>query len=90
MSNSSTIWLLGWWMVQITVLPWLARLLSISTTLVAIKLSRPEVGSSQNIKAGLVRTSEARDSLFIWPPEMPFTPWSGFPITVSAHLDNPN
>ena len=73
-----------------TVLPWLARLLSISTTLVAMKLSRPEVGSSQNKMAGLVRTSEARDNLFICPPEMPLTPWSGLPIIVSAHFNSPN
>ena len=74
LSNISTKWLLGWWMVQMTVLPWLASLLSVSTTVAAMKLSRPEVGSSQNMMLGLVNTSLASDSLFLCPPDIPFWP----------------
>jgi hypothetical protein len=34
-------------------------------------------------------TSEANANLFISPPDIPFTA-PGHPITVFAHLDNPN
>lgn len=47
--------------------------------------SRPEVGSSQNISGGSVRTSEANESLFISPPESPFT-LPGIPMTVFLHF----
>lgn len=48
--------------------------------------SSPEVGSSQNIRGGSVRTSLAKDSLFISPPEIPLSrPW--IPMTVFWHFD---
>ena len=42
-----------------------------SITFCAIKESRPDVGSSQNIKGGLVKTSAAKESRFISPPDIP-------------------
>jgi len=42
-----------------------------SMTFCAIKESRPDVGSSQNIKGGLVKTSAAKESRFISPPDIP-------------------
>lgn len=51
--------------------------------------SKPDVGSSQNIIEGFVKTSEAKDSLFISPPEMPFI-LPGMPILVFSHLINPS
>ena len=42
-----------------------------SITFCAMKESRPEVGSSQNIKGGLVKTSAAKESRFISPPDIP-------------------
>lgn len=52
-----------------------------------MKESRPEVGSSQSISGGSVKTSEAKESLFISPPERPFN-LPGIPITVFLHLVN--
>ena len=42
-----------------------------SITFCAMKESRPDVGSSQNIKGGLVKTSAAKESRFISPPDIP-------------------
>lgn len=46
----------GWWMVQMTVFPFSAKDLSTVTTFCAMKESRPDVGSSQNISGGFVNT----------------------------------
>ena len=67
--------------------PCLASLRKISTILSDIKESNPLVGSSQKRMAGLVRISEAKESLFRWPPEMPCP---GFPMMESAHFVRPN
>ena len=75
----------GWWMVQRMVLPAAARLLSTMTTFCAMYESRPEVGSSQKSRGGLVRTSHAKASSLDSPPEMPLT-LPAIPISVSAHL----
>ena len=45
--------------------------LKTSITFCAMKESRPDVGSSQNIKGGLVKTSAAKESRFISPPDIP-------------------
>mmetsp|Transcript_4795 Transcript_4795/g.9508 ORF Transcript_4795/g.9508 Transcript_4795/m.9508 type:complete len:274 (-) Transcript_4795:450-1271(-) len=74
----------GWWIVATTVRPAAARLLSVWTTLKAVNVSRPEVGSSRNRMEGSVMSSIAIAVLFLSPPEIP--PRSpGFPMTVSAH-----
>lgn len=72
-------------MVEMTVLPAWAMPLRTWTTLRAVKESRPDVGSSQNMREGLERTSEAKDKRFISPPEIPFV-FPGVPILVSWHL----
>lgn len=58
-------------------------------TFCAMKESNPEVGSSQNINGGSVNTSEAKESLFISPPDIPFNN-PGIPITVFWHLVRAN
>ncbi len=80
LSNISKISLDGWWMVQMIVLPFLARSFMLSTIDMAIKESRPLVGSSQNRIEGLVRISEANDRRRISPPDMPLESLSGLPI----------
>ena len=50
--------------------------------------SSPLVGSSKNIKDGLVINSTPIDVLFRSPPEIPLI--ITFPISVSAHLVKPN
>lgn len=47
----------------------------------AMNESNPEVGSSQNINDGLVKTSEAKVRRFLSPPDMPLDS-IGFPIIV--------
>ena len=133
----------GWWMVQRMVLPRLTMDFRACITLCAIKESKPEEASSQNIKGGLVSswnhkaatydkttfyeikvscqkasimlydcilinsrmlnekyigyrtkkektfTSDANESRFISPPEIPRS-LPGIPMTVSAHLLNPS
>lgn len=56
LSNMAKISEEGWWMVMTTVFPFSAMFFSTSTTFCAINESRPEVGSSQNISGGSVRT----------------------------------
>lgn len=67
-----------------TVLPYSAMILRTSTTEVAVKESRPVVGSSRKIKLGSVINSTPIDVHFHSPPETPLT--SGPPIFVSAAL----
>ncbi len=54
-----------------------------------MKESSPDVGSSQKSSDGLVRISQARDSRFISPPEIPFV-LPGMPIFVFSHLLRPS
>lgn len=46
----------GWWIVQRTVWPLCTSIFKHCMTLDAMKESRPEVGSSQNIKGGFIRS----------------------------------
>jgi len=70
--------------VLITVLPDVAKSLSTSMTLVAVKESKPVVGSSKKIRFGFVINSTPIEVLFLSPPEIPLR--SAPPILVSAHL----
>mmetsp|Transcript_1196 Transcript_1196/g.2868 ORF Transcript_1196/g.2868 Transcript_1196/m.2868 type:complete len:237 (-) Transcript_1196:485-1195(-) len=71
-------------MVATTVLPAWPRLLSVCTTLNAVYVSNPLVGSSRNRMLGSVISSMAIAVRFLSPPEIP--PRSpALPITVSAH-----
>ena len=54
-----------------TVLPLKARSLRSSITEVAVKESRPVVGSSKKIKLGSVISSTAIEVLFLSPPDTP-------------------
>lgn len=68
-------------MVAIMVLPcFLAKNCNIFTILTAVKLSRPEVGSSSIRSYGSVINSTPMDVRFLSPPEMVF--WSSAPIKV--------
>lgn len=71
-----------------TVLPLAARSLRVSITDVAVKESRPVVGSSKKMRLGSVMSSTPMDVLFLSPPETPFT--RGPPILVFWHLFNLN
>jgi hypothetical protein len=53
-------------------LPYLASFLSSLHIDRALKLSRPDVGSSNNIKDGFVINSTPIDVLFLSPPESAF------------------
>lgn len=46
----------GWWIVQRTVWPLCTSIFKHCMTLDAMKESRPEVGSSQNIRGGFIRS----------------------------------
>lgn len=75
---------LGWWIVRMIVRPLFAILSRIYRRILAVKLSRPEVGSSSTKAAGFVITSRAMQVLFLSPPE---TPWTNFPpMGVFWHL----
>ena len=52
----------------------------------AINESKPLVGSSQNKILGLVIISDANASRLRSPPDIPFTPFSGLPISVFSHF----
>jgi len=67
-------------MVLITVLPLIANSLKVSTTEVAVKESKPVVGSSKNIKFGSVISSTPMEVLFLSPPDTRLM--SGPPILV--------
>lgn len=66
------------------VLPAVARSFRVSITEVAVKESRPVVGSSKNIKLGSVISSTPIEVLFLSPPDTPLI--KGPPIFVSLHL----
>ena len=63
-----------------------------SMTFWAINESKPDVGSSQNMSGGLVKTSEAKERRFFSPPEIPLIVcWLlDEPTKVSRHFDKPN
>mmetsp|Transcript_27900 Transcript_27900/g.89969 ORF Transcript_27900/g.89969 Transcript_27900/m.89969 type:complete len:213 (-) Transcript_27900:191-829(-) len=85
-------WILfeGWWIVQRMVLPSsLAMATNAAQTSRAILLSKPDVGSSQRITSGCVRSSRPMDTRFRWPPLKPRRP-VGEPTRVSAHDRSPN
>mmetsp|Transcript_1979 Transcript_1979/g.4533 ORF Transcript_1979/g.4533 Transcript_1979/m.4533 type:complete len:201 (+) Transcript_1979:1428-2030(+) len=58
-------------MLRTTIRPCRARLARVSTTLRAMLLSKPEVGSSKRITEGAVSSSIAIDSRLRSPPESP-------------------
>lgn len=67
-------------MVLMIVLPDWDSSFNVSITDVAVKESRPVVGSSKKIKVGSVISSTPMDVLFLSPPETPLT--RGPPILV--------
>ena len=71
-------------MVEITVLPDIANSLKVSMTEVAVKESKPVVGSSKKIRVGSVINSTPMEVLFLSPPETPLT--KGPPIFVFLHF----
>ena len=58
-SNASKISILGWWIVQITVLPVSTMFFAALITIAAALASKPDVGSSINIIDGLETSSTA-------------------------------
>ena len=79
----SNIWiksLLGWWSVQITVIPCLLSWRKSLTTWWARYESRPVVGSSRKIIAGLTTIPQATVKRFFSPPEILFL-LSAFPMS---------
>ena len=62
---------LGWWMLSTTVTPWSPSAARMSTTLAALVLSKPVVGSSRNMMAGDVRSAVAMDTRRFSPPLSP-------------------
>lgn len=87
-SKESTISELGWWMVEITLTPLLLKDFNNSITYKEVELSRPVVGSSKKIMAGLVSNSTPIEVLFLSPPEIPLI--IIFPILESLHFYKPN
>ena len=75
-------------MVAITVLPLQACFLSSLTICRALKLSRPEVGSSSRIIEGSVMSSTPMAVLFLSPPEIDF--FLVEPTWVSATCSRPS
>lgn len=59
-------------MVEIIVFPFLAKDLRSFTIYKALKLSKPEVGSSRRIKLGSVINSTPIAVLFLSPPDIVF------------------
>ena len=77
----------GWWIVEITVLPYWASFFNSKITCKAVVESNPVVGSSKKIIPGFVTSSTPIDVLFLSPPEIPLM--KVFPILVLAHELNP-
>lgn len=75
-------------MVEITVLPCLARVFKSSITCKAVVESRPVVGSSRNMILGLVMSSTPIEVRFLYPPLMPLM--KAFPTLTSAQLIKPS
>ena len=71
---------------QVLTLPLFASVLIDSTNAIAIKESRPLVGSSQNNKFGFVKSSQPNANRRLSPPLMPLRFFAGFPINVSSHF----
>ena len=71
----------GWWILITTVVPFEATRDMIRTTLMALLLSRPVVGSSRNSNAGQASNSDAMETRRFSPPEIPRT--NSSPMTES-------
>mmetsp|Transcript_9216 Transcript_9216/g.32021 ORF Transcript_9216/g.32021 Transcript_9216/m.32021 type:complete len:205 (-) Transcript_9216:267-881(-) len=74
----------GWWMVHRTVRPLAARPFITSTTFLAWKESRPEVGSSRKSRLGVPTISTPMEHRRLSPPETPRGKPPGRPHSVSA------
>ena len=70
------------------VLPFLASLFKVSTIYKALKLSRPDVGSSNRITDGLVMISTPIDVLFLSPPDISFLVTDPIIVLQAAFKDN--
>lgn len=75
-------------MVDMIVLPFLAKSLRSSMTCRAVVESSPVVGSSKKMALGLVISYIPMEVLFLYPPETPFM--KVFPILTSAQSVRPN
>jgi len=75
-SKVSKMSMLGWCIVQTTVLPISTRFLTVLITIAAARASSPEVGSSIKMMEGLASSSTAMVSLFRCSLERSFTPGS--------------
>mmetsp|Transcript_159401 Transcript_159401/g.511424 ORF Transcript_159401/g.511424 Transcript_159401/m.511424 type:complete len:208 (+) Transcript_159401:1256-1879(+) len=71
-------------MLTTTVWPCLAKPLSVCMTLIAWKLSKPDVGSSTKIRRGWWSNSQPMLTRFRSPPDTPRWPGMSLPTTVSA------
>ncbi|KAL0927350.1 hypothetical protein M5K25_001512 [Dendrobium thyrsiflorum] len=80
-SNDSKMSMLGWWMVQITVLPISAIFFTARMTIAADLASTPDVGSSMNKIDGLATSSTAIVSRLRCSVDKPFMP--GIPTKAS-------
>ena len=76
--------------MHIIVLPFRAKFFILSTIDIAIKESKPDVGSSQNNIPGSLITSEANVNRRLSPPDIPFISNSGLPIVVFLHFSKLN
>jgi len=68
--------MLGWCIVQTTVLPVSTVFLTVRITIAAARASSPEVGSSMKMIDGFATSSTAMVSLFLCSVDRPFTPGS--------------
>lgn len=75
-------------MVATMVTPSATRALTVVMTSLAVKLSRPEVGSSRNSTRGEVMREMPMFTRLAWPPLMPFS--SGLPIFTCLHGVRPS
>ena len=75
-------------MVKRTLAPDLATFLSMSHKMTALKLSKPDVGSSKKTRAGLDTSSTPTEVRLRSPPEMPLI--RAPPINVSLQSMRPN
>lgn len=66
--------MLGWWMVQTTVLPVSTTFFTALITIAAARASKPEVGSSMNMMEGFATSSTAIVSRFRCSVDKPLTP----------------
>lgn len=66
--------ILGWWMVQTTVLPVATTFFTALITIAAARASKPEVGSSINMIDGLATSSTARVNRLRCSVDKPPTP----------------